>query len=75
MKKAIIITIIIILFVGLTFLLKEEKEPKAEPEDVGLGSFLYQGMNPEEESMEIPETNPFKEETNPIKKVKTNPFE
>jgi len=73
MKKAIIITIIIVLFVGLTFLLKE-KEPDAEPEDVGLGTFLYQNINPGN-SIEIPETNPFKEETNLIKKVKTNPFE
>jgi len=69
-----IIVIVIVLIVGLLLSLKEEKS-ETKFEERALGTFLYQSINPQEDSFKIPETNPFKFETNPINKVKINPFE
>lgn len=75
MKKIIIIIIIIVivLSVGLIFFLKKDIDTGIK--DGGLGTFLYQKTIQGDKSFKMPETNPFKIETNPIKKVKTNPFE
>jgi len=76
MKKIIIIIIIIVivLLVGLIFFL-EKTDIDTGIKDISLGNFLYQKIVQENKSFKMPETNPFKVETNPIKKVKTNPFE
>jgi len=83
MKKNIIITIIIIIIValsvGLIFFLKKEEsgiEPKAKSKEGALGAFLYQNINQQQmDFFKTLEINPFKIETNPVKKVKINPFE
>jgi len=80
MKKntiiTIIIVIIVVLLVGWFFFLKEKPEIElgTEFEEGALGAFLYQSVN-QQDSFEMPETNPFSIETNLIKKVKINPFE
>lgn len=82
MKKTTIITIIIVIIVvivlltGSIFLLKKKAGvgPETESEEGALGAFLYRGMN-QQDSFTMPETNPFKVETNPIKRIKINPFE
>lgn len=49
--------------------------PQAEEQKpAGLGGQLYEGVNNPVEG-KVPETNPFKTETNPIKGVYKNPFE
>lgn len=74
-KKTTLITmIIIVLLVGSVFFLKE-KGLDTKSEDVGLGTFLYQDISQQKASLRMPEINPFKFETNPIKQVKINPFE
>ncbi len=62
---------------GGYFILKKLQKPTLEPiqkeEQAGLGGDLYeQGKNPAEN---LPETNPFQVETNPLEQAKTNPFE
>ena len=49
--------------------------PQAEEQKpAGLGGQLYESVNNPVEG-KVPETNPFKTETNPIKGVYKNPFE
>lgn len=62
--------------VGGYFIMKKFQKPTLEPiqkEETGLGGELYdQGKNPAEN---LPDTNPFQVETNPLEQAKTNPFE
>ncbi len=67
----IIITIVVITAV-VVYIVQKGEEPA---EEEGLGSSLYKQIEGQKEAMEIPETNPFKAETNPLQGVKTNPFE
>jgi len=76
MKKTIRLVIIIVTIVVIAavviYVLQKGEEPA---EEKGLGGSLYEQIEKQKEAAEMPETNPFKAETNPLKGVKTNPFE
>ena len=78
MNKIIIsIIVIIVVAVVAVALITQKKEAGSETEigEETFGGSLYQQIEKQKEATEMPETNPFKAETNPLKGVKTNPFE
>ena len=82
MGKSLVIILVIILLIGggVYFLISSGKIPtpliknkQTQPQPQSLGEQLYtQTKNPIKDK--IPETNPFKVETNPIKAIYPNPF-
>ena len=71
------ILLLVAALVGGYFIMKKLQKPTLPPiqeeKSEGLGGELYeQGKNPAED---LPDTNPFQVETNPLEQVKTNPFE
>ncbi len=75
--SVVIAMLLITAVVGGYFILKKLQKPTLPPiqeeKSEGLGGELYeQGKNPAEE---LPNTNPFQVETNPLEQAKTNPFE
>lgn len=76
---AIVVAVVLILL-GVWWWQKDQKteiapgEPIGEEKPAGLGSELYESVNNPVEG-KVPETNPFKTETNPLKDVYKNPFE
>ena len=72
MGKSLVIILVITLLIiggGVYFFISSGKIPKSQ----SLGEQIYtQTQNPIK--VKVPETNPFKIETNPIKAIYPNPF-
>ena len=71
MGKTLVIILVIILLIcgGVYFFISIGKIPKSQ----SLGEQIYtQTQNPIK--VKVPQTNPFKVETNPIKAIYPNPF-
>lgn len=80
MNLIIAVIVIAVLILAGAWWWQKNKKPETtspqigEQEPAGLGGQLYESVNNPIEG-KVPETNPFKTETNPLKDVYKNPFE
>ncbi|MDP3948853.1 MAG: hypothetical protein Q8Q17_02800 [bacterium] len=73
--KNIVLLAIVIIIVALAawYIVGKKAAPTSSTAGQGLGADIYEQAVPNA-AEKLPETNPFKAESNPFKAVQTNPF-